>query len=161
MKYAAVTLLIAALTTSAVLAQSPRRESPSSSWSEEQAPVEEVPVTPQPDAPIRLSVKAYWSADSKVFGLKASGVNVSHRDILGFFVRKAAVGGEGPGHGGWFGNWSDLERRSKALRPGEVYAMKRATGAFPAHLFPLQVYEVEAVLFTDGTLWCPLYYCPN
>jgi hypothetical protein len=150
MKYAAVTLLIAALTTSAVLAQSPRRVSLPSPRPKGQARIVDVPVKPHTDALLRISVKASWPTDSSSFWISATVENIGDRDIDTFAIHRAAVGSEGPVHG-WLpgGVW----RQGKGLRPGQVVVTK-PVGPYPASSLPLHTYELVSVVFTDGTSWC-------
>jgi hypothetical protein len=144
MKYAAVTLLTAVLTTSAVLAQSPRRVSLPSPRPKGQARIVEVPVKPHADALLRISVKASWLTDSSSFWISATVENIGDRDIDTFAIRRAAVGSEGPGHG-WL--------HGKALRHGQVVVTK-PVGPYPASSLPLLTYELVSIVFTDGTSWC-------
>jgi hypothetical protein len=144
MKYAAATLLIAALTTHAVLAQSPQRKSPPSPQTKGWARIAEVPVKPHSDALLRISVKASWLEGSSSFWVSATVENIGDRDIYGFAIRRAAVGSEEP-HGGWL--------PGKALRPGQVVVTK-LVGPYPASSFPLLTYELVSVVFPDGTSWC-------
>lgn len=161
MRYTAVTLLLAALTASAVLAQSPPRKSPSSAQPEGQGWVE-VPVKPRPDAPLRLSVQvsriadARWpSADWGHFRFKSSIENISHRDIGFFTTRNEAVGydrhaGRPGGHSRLPGFYSP----GKALRPGQVDVMEPPMGLLPSSWVARLTVEVESVVFMDGTVWC-------
>lgn len=145
MKYAAATLLIAALTSSAVLAQSLQRKSSPSLQPKGQARIMEVPVKPHSDGSLRISVKAIWLEDSSSFRISAIVENISDRDIYGFAIRRAAVGSEGPVHG-WL--------PGKAfLRPGQMVATK-PVGPYPASSFPLFTYELVSIVFPDGTTWC-------
>jgi lysophospholipase L1-like esterase len=160
MRYTAVTLLLAVLAASAVRAQSPRRESPSSSELQDQAREEEVvmPVKPQPGAPLRLSVKAYRVAGSGFFRFKASVKNVSDRDIGAYSIRRAAVGDERPGHESWGGKLPDFSWPGQALRPGQADE-KQNPGQNPwtpppSRLSPQDIFEVHSVVFIDGTIWC-------
>jgi len=160
MKYTVVALLIAALTPSAVLAQSPRRESPPSPRPKNQGQSVEVPVTPQPDAPLRLSVQGSrlgdsgWHAGLSLYRMRASVENVSHRDIGLYTLRRGAVGSNR-----YVGRRSKNIRLpgfslpGKALRPGEV-DVTEAEAPILSHLFPKITYEVESVVFMDGTIWC-------
>jgi hypothetical protein len=162
MRYTVVTLLLAALAASAVRAQSPRRESPSSSsQSKGQGQGVEVPVTPQPDAPLRISVRAGWIAEIgwlpgySGYWMRTSVENVSQRDIGLYTIRRAAVGTEkfvaihAAGHSQLPGFMSP----GKALRPGQVDVIE-GKGLMPESVFPRLGYEVESVVFTDGTVWC-------
>jgi hypothetical protein len=150
MKYAAVTLLTAVLTTSAVLAQSPRRVSLPSPRPKGQARVAEVPVKPHTDAQLRISVKASWLTASSSFWISATVENIGDRDIDTFAIRRAAVGSEGPVHGWLPGK---VFRQGKGLLPGHVVVTK-PVGPYPASSLPLFTYELVSVVFTDGTSWC-------
>lgn len=154
MRYAAATLLIAALATSAVLAQSPDRERPSSPRPKGQVREEEVPVKPQPGSPLRLSVKAYLVAEVGYFQLEASVENISDREVGRYSIRRAAVGSEKPGKGGWSGRLPDFWEPGKALRPGQVDVKKGMWTPLPSRDFPNAIFEVHSVVFMDGTVWC-------
>jgi len=160
MRYTVVALLLAALTASAVRAQSPQRESPSSSELQDQPREEEVvlPVKPQPGAPLRLSVKAYRMADSGFFRFKASVENVSDRDIGAYSIRRAAVGDEKSGHESWGGRLPEFWRPGIALRPGQVDERQNPGQnpwtPPPSRLSPQDTFEVHSVVFVDGTIWC-------
>ena len=155
MKYAAVTLLFAALITPAVLAQSPDRERPSSPRPKGEVREEEVAVKPQPGVPLRLSVKAYVVAETGYFQLKASVENISDRDIGTYSIRRAAVGSERPGNPGWGGRLPTFGLPGKILRPGQVDVKGGQTWTpLPSRDFPDSIFEVHSVVFTDGTIWC-------
>jgi hypothetical protein len=155
MRYAAVAFLIAALTTSAVLAQSPQRDGPSSPRPKGQVREEEVAVKPQPGSPLRLSVKAYLVAETGYFQLKASVENISDRDIGIYSIRRAAVGDERPGNPGWGGWLPGFGRSGKVLRPGQVDVKGSQTWTpLPSRDFPQSIFEVHSVVFMDGTIWC-------
>ena len=99
MRYAAVTLLTAVLTASAVRAQSPAPKPPPSR-PEGQGWVE-VPVKPQPGAPLRLSAQVSRVADVRWptaewggFRFRVSIKNISHRDIGLYTIRSEAAGSD-------------------------------------------------------------------
>lgn len=153
MRHAAVTLLLAALTISVVRAQALQQESqPPSSQLKGQE--QEVPVKPQPDSPLRLSVKASWPTDLGFLQLKASVENVSNRDIGMYSIRRAAAGDERPGHESWSGRLPGFSWPGKALRPGQVDVKKNPWAPLPSRLFPQDSFEVHSVVFMDGTIWC-------
>lgn len=154
MRYAAITLLIAALTTPAVLAQSPSWERPSSSQSKGQVQEAEVPIKPQPGSPLRLSMKAYLVAETGFFQFKASVENISDREIGMYSIRRAAVGDKRPGHEGWGGSLPDFLWPGKALRPGQVDVKEDGWMPLPSRDFPQTIFEVHSVVFMDGTIWC-------
>lgn len=163
MRYTAVALLFAAFAafaTSAVRAQSPQRASPSSS-SQPKGQWQELPVTPQPGSPLRISVKASWLADSgwqaglSFYWMRVSVENISGRDIGLYGIRgRAVVGGErvkGPSAGR---NWlPSFWQPGKALRPGQVDVQEKRVQYY-GRVFPLLTYEIESVVFMDGTVWC-------
>jgi hypothetical protein len=161
MRYTVVALLFAALTASAVRAQSPPRKSPPSAQPEGQGWVE-VPVNPRPDAPLRLSVQvsriadARWpSADWGHFRFRSSVENISHQDIGLVTTRNEAVGYDrragGPGgHSRLPGFYSP----GKALRPGQVDVVEPPMRLLPSIWVSRLTVEVESVVFMDGTVWC-------
>lgn len=162
MKYTAAALLFAALTASAVLAQAPQRESrPAPSQPKDQGQVVEMPVMLQPGSPLRFSVKARrlvdsgWQEGLSLYWMRVSAENVSDRDIGLYAIRgRATVGSErvkGPGAGR---NWlPTFWQPGKALRPGQV-DVQEGRVQYDRRLFPLLTYEVESVVFMDGTVWC-------
>src|ERR1044071_2045277 len=96
MRYTAVALLLAALTASAVHAQSPTPKGPSKAPPEGQGWVE-VPVKTQPGAPLRLSMQINRVADLRrlpadwgYFRFRISIKNISRRDI-GFYTIRNEV----------------------------------------------------------------------
>lgn len=142
MKYAAVTLLLAVLTSSAVLAQSPPQKRSPSPQPKGPARVLELPVKPLPAALVRLSVKAIWPAESSSIWITATVENISGRDIHSVFIPAA---GREEAKQGWL--------HSKPLQPGEVYVTK-PVGPFSSSWFPLLTYEVVSIVFEDGSTWC-------
>jgi hypothetical protein len=152
MRYAAVTLLIAVLTPCAIRAQSPERESqPPSSQLKGQGP-EVYKVKPQPDSPLRLSVKTYWLAlkvntpwtDPRHYEMFTSVENVSERAVSAYAVRHP------PGleiHGLCVRNMSP----DRVVRPGQSHGMSTWSSFSPSD--PVLTYEVDFVEFTDGTTW--------
>jgi hypothetical protein len=161
MRYTAVALLFAALTASAVRAQSPPPKPPSSAQPEGQGWVE-VPVNPRPDAPLRISVQvsriadARWpSADWGHFRFRSSIENISHRDIGLFTIHNEAVGYDR--HAGRPGGHSRLpgfSQPGKALRPGQVDVVEPPLQLLPSIWVSRLTVEVESVVFMDGTIWC-------
>ena len=153
MKYTAVALLFAALTAPAVRAQYPTRKPPSSSHPESEWRTAEVPVKPQPGAPLRLSVKAGWLTDPSFHWVRATVENISDRDI-GYYGFRMAAGGDGRAGSTTHGH-SRLPRFSqpgKAFQPGQVHVGEFTE--YNVRLFPLHNYEVHYVVFMDGTIWC-------
>lgn len=161
MRYTAVALLLAALTASAVRAQSLTPKHPSSAQPEGQGWVE-VPVNPQSDAPLRISVQvsrvadARWpTADWGHFRFKSSVKNISDRDIGLFTVHSEAVGFDR--HANRPGGHSRLPgflTPGKALRPGQVDMVKPPVQLLPSIWVSRLTVEVESVVFMDGTVWC-------
>lgn len=152
MRYAAVTLLLAVFTASAVRAQSPGRENPPPS-SQEKIPGPEVyKVKPQPDSPLRLSMKTYW-LDAKLGtkGVYQNGYeafrsvkNVSDRAVSAYALRPL-VGIEIPGF---------CVRNlppDKVLQPGQSEGRSSWDSYSPST--PVRTFEVDFVEFTDGTTW--------
>src|SRR5689334_493579 len=106
MRYSAVALLFAALASSTVLAQSTQ--------------LSEVPVRPQPAAPLRLSVQAYGLHPGYV-GVRFSVENVSGRDIGSYGIRRAFAGeGRSESVPGWRGQLPSFSFPGRPLRPGRV-----------------------------------------
>lgn len=161
MRYTAVALLFAALTASAVRAQSLTPKAPSSAQPKGQGWVE-VPVNPLPDAPLRLSVQvsrvadARWpSADWGHFRFKSSVENVSQRDIGLYTIRnKAAEPDRRAGRPGGHSRLPSFFLPGKALRPGEVDVIESPVRLLPSILVAQLNVEVESVVFMDGTVWC-------
>ena len=149
MRYAAVTLLLAMLTASAVPAQSPDRGS-SLPASKENIPGPEVyKVKPQPDSPLRLSVKTYWLylllnvegwTDRNGYELARFVENVSARDISAYAIRFTPPGGCSP----WI-------MSPDFMQPGKSDAKSTWDSFSPSA--PVRTYEVDFVEFTDGTTW--------
>jgi hypothetical protein len=149
MGYAAVTLLIAVLTASAVPAQSPDREGHHPS-SKENIPGPEVyKVKPQPDSPLRLWVKTRWLylllnvegwTERNGYELTHFVENVSDRDVSAYAIRLTPPGGCSP----WI-------MSPDFMQPGKSDAKSTWDSFSPsAHV---RTYEVDFVEFADGTTW--------
>lgn len=151
MRYAAVALLIAALAASAVRAQTPRREGPASPQPRGEGP-EVYKVKPQPDSPLRLSVKTTWLdlklktrwTDPSLYELTTRVENVSDRDVSAYTVRKTP-GVNIPGLCDWHTG------RGRVLRPGQSAWQSTPSAYSPSS--PVHTYEVDFVEFADGTTW--------
>jgi hypothetical protein len=149
MRYAAVPLLIAVLTASAVLAQSPDRESPPPT-SRESIPGPEVyKVKPQPDSPLRLWVKTRWLyllmnvegwTEKNGYELTRFVENVSAGDISAYAIRITPPGG--------CATWI---MSPDFMQPGKSDAKTTWDSFSPSA--PVPTYEVDFVEFTDGTTW--------
>ena len=160
MRYAAVTLLTAVLTASAVRAQSPAPKPPPSR-PEGQGWVE-VPVKQRPGAPLRLSVQASQVADARWptadwghFRVRITVKNISHRDIGLYTIRHEVAGsdrraGRRAGHS----RLPDFAGPGKALRPGEVDVVESSVQLQLSNWASRLTIEVESVVFMDGTVWC-------
>lgn len=149
-RYAAVTLLIAVLSPSAVRAQSLNRGShPPSSQPKGQGP-EVVSVRPQPDSPLRLSVETKW-VDQHHYVIAASVENVSGRDV-GAYALRHTLGGERPGSREWNIMSPGIMVPGRVLRPGQ--SAMTGTWRGLSSTGPVRTYGVDSVVFTDGTTWC-------
>ena len=147
MRYAAVTLLLALLTTSAIHAQSPDRESYLNTPKGELPGPEVYKVKPQPDSPLRLRVKTYWLyllmstyTDRNGYELSHFVENVSDRDISAYAIRITPPGGCSP----WI-------MSPDFMQPGKSDAKTTWDSFSPSA--PVRTYEVDFVEFTDGTTW--------
>ena len=149
MRYAAVTLLLAVLTASAVPAQSPDRESPPPS-SKEKIPGPKVyKVKPQLDSPLRLWVQTRWLylllnvegwTDKNGYELTYFVENVSDRDVSAYAIRHTSPGGCSP----WI-------MSPDFMQPGKSDAKTTWDSFSPSA--PVRTHEVDFVEFTDGATW--------
>lgn len=152
MRYAAVTLLIAALAASAVRAQSPSRESPPPSSQPKGEGPEVWAVKPQPDSPLRLSVKTYWLAlklktkwtDPNHYEIYTSVEDVSDGAVSAYAIRHPP-GLEIPGL------CVRIMPHDRVLEPGKSHGRSTWSSFSPSD--PVLTYEVDFVEFTDGTTW--------
>lgn len=152
MKYAAVTLLLAALTASAVSAQSPKRESqPASPQPKGEGP-EVWAIKPQTDSPLSLSVKTYWLSlklktkwtDPSHYEIYTSVENVNDGAVSAYAIRHSP-GLEIPGL------CVRIMPRDKVLERGKSHGISTWSSFSPSD--PVLTYEVDFVEFTDGTTW--------
>jgi hypothetical protein len=149
MRYAAVTLLLAVPTASAVRAQSPDRESYARTPKEKLPGPEVYKVTPQPDSPLRLRVKTRWLylllnvaswTDRNGYELYHSVENVGAREISAYAIRITPPGGCSP----WI-------MSPDFMQPGKSDTKSTWSSFSPSA--PVRTYEVDFVEFADGTTW--------